>query len=335
MMPSHTTVALAGPSGEPAVASAFPMSPDDLAGALPVRPDDLAATLPPPPQKVVLDNTYGPVTVDHAAHLARRTHCNACHLSGRISKIGRYTPREAHQSCRGCHVTLARGPTECRQCHVKKPEPLQLAKPAEGAAPAGAVALAQPDEARRATSALDAYEDAAAWESSHADASQPEYMEGNAGLRAPARRTIFAGVSLGTSSARSDVSPGFLAGTTLWQGRLSLTELLHWSGNRTTLRSSALLAAGRSFPLRPRWTGYLQAVGGVNANGGQWATLIPGVGGRTGVEFNGGLSPMSSVELALTVVTDVGQHVDPAGRSLNATTMTVSAIGGFEILRGR
>jgi hypothetical protein len=88
------------------------------------------SALPPPPDRVYLETrTYGTVMVDHRAHLARRTSCRACHGGGAVTRI-EFTPRSAHESCRACHVTLKRGPTNCRDCHVQPLEP-PVAQPGE------------------------------------------------------------------------------------------------------------------------------------------------------------------------------------------------------------
>ena len=88
-----------------------------MLGGLPPTGSVVMGALPTPPKKVVLQTkTYGTITVDHAAHLARRTACRSCHGDGPVAKIS-FTPRQAHDTCRACHVDLKAGPTDCRGCH--------------------------------------------------------------------------------------------------------------------------------------------------------------------------------------------------------------------------
>src|SRR5512134_861710 len=83
------------------------------------------SALPPPPETVVFETKmYGTVTLDHRAHLARRVACRSCHGEGPVRKLaGSFGPKVAHDRCRGCHLEISRGPTDCRGCHVKPPPP--------------------------------------------------------------------------------------------------------------------------------------------------------------------------------------------------------------------
>jgi hypothetical protein len=102
--------------------------------------------LPPPPTTVVLKtNYYGTVTLDHAAHLARKIHCKDCHGPGKVSQI-EFTPRLAHDRCRSCHVERKQGPTDCRGCHELPATQAarEVAKPPSGPAPPGVAAADRP-----------------------------------------------------------------------------------------------------------------------------------------------------------------------------------------------
>lgn len=82
-----------------------------------------AGSLPSPPQRAVFHTrVFGEVTLDHAAHLARRTPCRSCHGEGPVKKVEHLGAARAHEVCRGCHQELARGPTGCRDCHVVDPK---------------------------------------------------------------------------------------------------------------------------------------------------------------------------------------------------------------------
>ena len=75
------------------------------------------AVLPPPPQKVLFPTRRGNVTLDHAAHLARRTPCAKCHGPGQVGKfVDDFGMERAHLVCAGCHRDHD-GPTSCTGCH--------------------------------------------------------------------------------------------------------------------------------------------------------------------------------------------------------------------------
>jgi hypothetical protein len=129
---------------------------------IPLVPELLQEALPAPPNKVLLQaNYYGTVTLDHPAHLARGIRCKDCHGAGRVGPI-EFTPRLAHERCRGCHVDLKKGPTDCKACHVLPPAGPQQAQ--QGPSPAlvgaaAAVAAGQvpaPASARTSTAASSA-----------------------------------------------------------------------------------------------------------------------------------------------------------------------------------
>ncbi len=78
-----------------------------------------AGQLPPPPGRAVFrTRSFGDVTLDHAAHLARRAPCRSCHGDGPIKKVEQLGKERGHEVCRGCHVELDRGPIKCLGCHV-------------------------------------------------------------------------------------------------------------------------------------------------------------------------------------------------------------------------
>src|SRR5690242_20384849 len=70
--------------------------PRDLAlGSAPSEQlsDATLNALPPPPEVVVRQTRYyGTVTIDHRAHLARRSPCVGCHGPGPVTKL-EFTPK--------------------------------------------------------------------------------------------------------------------------------------------------------------------------------------------------------------------------------------------------
>ena len=94
--------------------------------------DAALGTLAPAPEKVVrVTRSFGTVTIDHRAHLARKAHCADCHGKGPVTKI-EFTPRLAHDRCIGCHREQKRGPMSCRECHEVKPPPLPSTLQSDG-----------------------------------------------------------------------------------------------------------------------------------------------------------------------------------------------------------
>jgi hypothetical protein len=81
----------------------------------------VAGQLASPPERVVFrTETFGDVVLPHAEHLAHRVTCRNCHGDGRITKVERFGKERGHQTCRGCHTELDRGPLKCLGCHVKR-----------------------------------------------------------------------------------------------------------------------------------------------------------------------------------------------------------------------
>lgn len=75
--------------------------------------------MPQPPGQVRYAAEKGEVTFDHAAHLARREKCRACHGEGAAAKI-EMGKKKAHELCLGCHGLKHKGPTGCTECHVEE-----------------------------------------------------------------------------------------------------------------------------------------------------------------------------------------------------------------------
>lgn len=72
----------------------------------------------------------GVVTFDHAKHQADVSDCSVCHhtdgfdkcSSCHVAKVdGKKLKYKTamHNSCKGCHKEMKKGPTKCKECHVK------------------------------------------------------------------------------------------------------------------------------------------------------------------------------------------------------------------------
>lgn len=353
-LPSHGADARAagGATAIPSQVPAFGAQPSQasheavVAGILLPRPQDLAAVLPPPPQKVRLENSYGTVTVTHAAHLARRTACKACHGPGPIQKIGRYQPREAHDTCRACHVKLARGPTDCRGCHVKNVEPATLVASPEPARKGSAVADAAKKEpaafafvlpgaqpaAFDPAAAASSFDAAAAWPG--ARSAPPGVAAGSASATeiAPpaARREAFAGVSMLAATGTSPAA-GISLGVTFEQGDWQFSHILEWAGGSGSRRALGLLAAGVVMPLRDRWTGHVLGVGGFDFADAKWASFLPALGARAGLGYGTGRAYVHSIDLSVTALADVMRSHDPRGSATSGALVSVSLTAGLDL----
>ena len=72
----------------------------------------------------------GVVTFDHAKHQADVPDCNACHHTDGFEKCSSCHGAEddgktlkykmaIHKNCKDCHKEKKKGPTKCKECHVK------------------------------------------------------------------------------------------------------------------------------------------------------------------------------------------------------------------------
>jgi hypothetical protein len=317
----------------------------EVASVLLPHVEDVARALPSPPKKVQLENSYGTVTFNHAGHLSRRTPCKACHGAGPIQKIGRFQPREAHDTCRACHVKVARGPTDCGGCHVKKVEQPVLAAPApnpdaQAAAKSAPVAYASLVPGAQPASydpeaAAAAFDAAAAWGKPAAVETAPgpgtTALPGASAMAASAsRRTVFAGVSMLTASGAS-LAPGVSLGITLQQDGFQLSEILEWAAGSGSRRGLGLMAAGIVFPVRDRFTAHVLGVAGFDAADVRWTTFLPALGARAGFEWTGPYRFVQSVDLSLTALTDVTRAHDPRGNAVGGSLLSVSLSAGMEL----
>ena len=72
----------------------------------------------------------GVVTFDHAKHQADVPDCNACHHTDGFEKCsschgatddGKKIKYKTamHNNCKDCHKEMKKGPTKCKECHIK------------------------------------------------------------------------------------------------------------------------------------------------------------------------------------------------------------------------
>jgi hypothetical protein len=281
----------AGPAAAGGPYASLP-SPDDLASDLVLQ------ALPPAPDTVTLDASYGAVTFSHSGHLARRTRCIACHDPGVVSKID-FTPKLAHQRCKGCHREERRGPLGCRDCHAIAP------KPGFGAA-SSTVAQAGAGPAAAGTHA--------------ARAPGPSALRAHAAQ--PASRPFHLTLEAGCAAAGDAWGPSVRLSAR--QGRLLVAQSVERLAGDTD-RLVALFGAGVVQPLHRRVGVFALASGGVDALRRPFDDVSPTIGARVGLEFLPATS-LGSLHLSVTGLLDVSrrrdERADPTRTTVFATLGT-------------
>ena len=83
------------------------------------------------PASIKMDKAKtGVVTFDHAKHQADVSDCAECHHTDGFEKCsschgakddGKKLKYKSamHNNCKGCHKEMKKGPTKCKECHVK------------------------------------------------------------------------------------------------------------------------------------------------------------------------------------------------------------------------
>ncbi len=262
--------------------------------------------LPPPPTTVTRQTkTYGTVTIDHVAHLARRVACKACHGPGPVKPIV-FTPRVAHDRCRGCHTEIARGPTSCNGCHtVTKPDEALVKTEVVPVTTVAAVVPAAPSRAEVLAALVP-------------DVPPPSF-----------HRSVELGVT--TLASGGDLLHGPTVHLVGHYGDDLLTYTLSIPGGATRGRTQFLVGGGRQFVLsrRTRWSAL--GVAGLDATYDP-ATVLPGLGLRLGVEVAAPWSAIRTVALQLTALTDVVGS-DAAGRHAGDVSVGVTLVAGMPLSR--
>lgn len=281
--------------------------------------DSALGTLAPAPDKVVrTTRSFGTVTIDHRAHLARKAHCADCHGKGPVTKI-ELTPRVAHDRCIGCHREQQRGPMSCRECHEVKPPPpaaTTLAQAAEapagkaeakpGAPSAPAPAAAAPARPTPAPAALAA---AAEFEG------PPEREHGFT-------RVLSAGFT-GLSASGQGASGGPAFYFTARQDGYLLSVSVETPG-----RTLGLVGAGAVMRLHRRFNALALGVGGFDAAQSPSLAMMPALGGRVGVEW---LGDRSNVGLCVTGLSDLTRRTDATGGTVGGFTLSFAATVGWVV----
>lgn len=80
------------------------------------------------PNQIQFTPAIGTVTFDHTIHQSRTTDCSTCHHTGDYAQckschgIDPAAPKSKnayHKLCQDCHKEMAKGPTKCKECHIK------------------------------------------------------------------------------------------------------------------------------------------------------------------------------------------------------------------------
>lgn len=71
------------------------------------------------PDTIVLPASMGKVTFQHKLHQDRLNDCTKCHSTKDGGKIAGFGKEVAHNTCKACHTAMGKGPTSCKECHVK------------------------------------------------------------------------------------------------------------------------------------------------------------------------------------------------------------------------
>lgn len=351
-------VALAA-SAQQQVATAGRPPASAMAGAIPPSSSMVMGALPTPPGKVVLETkTYGTVTVDHAAHLARRTACRSCHGDGPVSKIG-FTPRQAHETCRGCHADMKRGPVDCRGCHVLPPKPVEVSAaeppPAAPAAPPSALpshatgsgpppprgpgVAAQPSPAGAPLVAqVPAGPGLAAPASSPspslpAPPPPPTYEEDlddePDGELVPFRQTVEVGmIALGGPDQSLGFGPSFRLVSR--HGRAVMMHSIDSSGGFRTGRTMLLVGGGAVLPVRPRLGLMVIGMGGMDAAGTDvW--LLPAAGVRVGLQWIRPVPYLDTLSASFATVSDLVRRRNAFGEREGDVTFSFAVSAGYAL----
>jgi hypothetical protein len=284
----------------------------------------LGALAPAPDKVVRVTRSFGSVTVDHRAHLARKAHCADCHGPGPVTKI-EFTPRLAHDRCIGCHREQKKGPMGCRECHVvtePKPAPIQVAKADAKSEPlaAGAPGAAPLPQAPAGTAASVAAAIPAPGGATAPVSRSPLADVGPTGGAHGFVRVLsigFAGLAAQGQSASSGPGVFFTARD---------EDLVLSLSIETPGRTLGLLGAGKVFPLRPRWNVVGSVVGGFDAAQRPSVAVMPALGARAGVEWMGA---STTVGFCLTGVSDLVRKTDALGQQVGGVSVSGALTVGW------
>ena len=71
------------------------------------------------PEVIELPASMGKVTFHHKQHQDRLQDCTKCHATKEGGKITGFGKDIAHNTCKSCHAEMGKGPSTCKECHVK------------------------------------------------------------------------------------------------------------------------------------------------------------------------------------------------------------------------
>lgn len=340
-------LALAGSTQDPVAAAGRPPIATVL-GAIPPASSVMLGALPPPPGKVVLETkTYGTVTVDHGAHLARKTACRSCHGDGPVSKIS-FTPRQAHDTCRACHVDMQRGPTDCRGCHVLPPKPAEVTvaeqpAPAAGkpftsdlpAPPPSVLAVPLAAQAVPAASATSPGGAGSRPAGLPAPPPPPSYIgaleDEPEGDLLPFRQSVEAGmIVLGGPDQSALVGPSLRL--TSRRGRAVMTHSLDSAGGFRGGRTMLMVGGGALMPVRPRLALLVVGIGGIDAVGRD-VRLLPAAGVRVGLQWARVVPYLDTISASVSGVSDLMRRRDDRGEEVGDVTFSLSLSAGYALGR--
>jgi hypothetical protein len=284
--------------------------------------DTNTGALPPAPEKAVLETqTFGTITLDHSAHLARKTSCKACHNPGPVGKLGRLLPKVAHGRCVSCHEKAEAGPTACRDCHVKPapaPDPEIIEASTPDPAAGGVVPTADMNRTAAGAPVL-----TAALEAELAAIRTRDIEER---VRNPFQRVLGIGFSVVGGGGRG-VSTGPAIYMSTREGRVLLLYALEHGSSPGGDRTLGLLGAGITQPVGGRWNVQALLTGGFDATESP-TNFSPNVGVRTGIEW---LGRRTSLGVAATLATDLTSGIDRFGQQTGGVTYSISANIGYVI----
>ena len=309
---------------------------DSTLGALDALPshgvlESAQGALASAPDKVIRQTrSFGTVTIDHGAHLARRSACKTCHGPGPVTKL-EFTPKVAHERCIGCHREQQRGPLKCRECHIVKDKPAETADP--GVQLASAVA---PGVTMREAMAL---VKAPAAGGSVAPSSAAKL--GGVPIPGPLPPAELGAASASTSGFTRVLSLGFALGS--GPGRsASVGPAVTFDARDDWLQllvsveraggTLGVLGVGAIFPVHRSWNLILTGLAGFDAVDKPQPAMMPAIGARAGVEW---LGSRMSVALAVTGVSDLTRSTTAFGEQIGGFTATAGVNVGIVLGKSR
>jgi hypothetical protein len=332
-----------------ALAMAAPPTAPVLVASAPLQADQvIVAALPPPPESVTLQTRmFGTVDVPHRKHLELRVSCKSCHGPGPVGPIA-FTPKAAHDLCRGCHQEKAAGPTGCRECHAVPDKPGSGEVAAAPAAPAStppATAVASHASAGTPAGSSNAAAGAA---SSAGTASTPEAAvtrrrhavsgrsapplarRGSRGEEPFTRSFELGFVSLGERGHAPAIGP-----TLTVKARRDHVVFLHSVATAGGRRGHTLALIGGGITTRALggWSASAMAVGGLDA-AYRSAQMFPALGLRVDVDWTRDVRAFKAFTLSFLAVADLTRPRDQYGERVGGTIYGVTLTGAVPVPSG-